>query len=154
MRQGYLTALHEETGSTDSARIFEIENKEDIDRESLKAIFSGHDRPTAVFSINDFQARMVFSVLKELGLRVPEDVALVGYWNTPWAETMEIPLTSVSIREDKIAQHAAKCVISEHKTTTYSRIMVEPELIIRSSCGAKEQTRKERALTGTEDQMR
>lgn len=137
MRQGYLNALFDRFGSTTQSLIYEIENDEHADRERLKKILTGKQRPTAIFTMNDFRCKMIFSVLRELKLRVPEDVAVVGYYNTPWAEMMDVPLTSVSIKEEEIAVQAASILVGNNNVNSSIKIMIEPELVIRESCGKK-----------------
>ena len=91
-------------------------------------------RPTAIFALGDFRLVLAHEVIRELGLKVPDDLALVGYYNNMIAEHFEVPLTSVSIREDELARIAAERIVSGngHRES----ILVKPTLIVRKSCGA------------------
>jgi DNA-binding LacI/PurR family transcriptional regulator len=102
--------------------------------ESIEDLFvDAATRPTGVVCHMDFAATHVIRACRERGLRVPEDVAVVGANNTPWCEWSEVPLTSVSLREDLIARSAAQLLGSASKSP--AQIVMEPEVVIRESCG-------------------
>jgi len=102
--------------------------------EELTAIFSSKRRPTAVVVYQDFYARLLYDILSRLGLKVPEDVAVIGFYNTPWTNMFEVPLTSVSIRPDFIAKETARLITEPGQHEQH--ILIQPELVIRRSCGA------------------
>lgn len=64
------------------------------------------DRPTAIFAVNDNTAIGALSAISRLGLSVPEDVSLVGYNDIPIVSLLPIPLTTVRVPFDQIAQSA------------------------------------------------
>jgi GntR family transcriptional regulator of arabinose operon len=109
------------------------------DRERLSALLRGPDRPDAVFAFGDYRAKHVIDLAAEAGLQVPEDLAVIGYWNTPWAEMTRVPLTSVSIREDEIARTAAERLIEAHRKNDPAAVtaVIEPVLVVRGSCGGR-----------------
>jgi len=97
----------------------------------LKLILSeNRDRPTAVFSFGDSRLYYALPVIRQLGMRIPEDLALAGFFNTPWCDFLDIPLTSVSIREDELAQLAVAQINNKKSNES---IFLEPKLIIRKS---------------------
>lgn len=136
--QGYTKALQEYDVETQSRIFYEgadvAENKK-----RLIDFLTASDRPTAVFAHGDFRAKAVIDVAKELGLKIPEDLAVVGYFNTPWATMIEVPLTSVSIKEETIARtviqklRAPMNQTGDLPETTY----VKPELVVRTSSQGK-----------------
>lgn len=92
------------------------------------------DRPTALITQMDWKAVLAWRAVGKLGLRVPEDISIVGQWNTPWSEAME--LTSVSVHEEIIARHLVE--LAEAPDTGESNrfgyhVIVDPELIPRKS---------------------
>jgi DNA-binding LacI/PurR family transcriptional regulator len=100
----------------------------------LYRYISSLKRPTAIFASSDCQAVMAYFVAMQLGLRIPEDLSLIGYYNTPWVEKIDIPLTSVFIKEQYIGQIIVEKMFGinsqfSRNTTT----LIEPELIIRNS---------------------
>ena len=140
--RGYSQALAD-AGLGGKARFFFIEHEfaEGADeRERLGRLLAGPDRPDAVFAYGDYRAKHVIDIATDAGLRVPEDLAVLGYWNTPWADLTRVPLTSISIREDEIARLAVEKLMAarEQGEQRAETAVVKPELIVRASCGARE----------------
>jgi GntR family transcriptional regulator of arabinose operon len=143
--RGYAGALAE-AGLTAQKAYFPVDaefSRDGGDRERLKALLAGPDRPEAVFAFGDYRAKHVIDIAADMGLRVPEDLAVIGYWNTPWAEMTRVPLTSVSIGEDEIARIAASKLLEARRTGTWQAecVIVKPQLVVRQSCGAELQKR-------------
>lgn len=91
-------------------------------------------RPDAVFASADYLLKPVYEYAAENSLRIPDDIALLGYYNTPWAEAYPVPLSSVSIDIDKMTQ----CVIDKtlaniNGASCKDTFMIKPELIERRS---------------------
>lgn len=70
----------------------------------LAEIFSGSDRVTAVFASNDVAAIALQELADRLGLRVPEDLSIVGYDDVPMAGLARIGLTTVAQPRDELAR--------------------------------------------------
>lgn len=68
-------------------------------------------------------------LLKKYPLAIPENLSLIGFFNTPWAE--EFHLTSVNIHEEKIAKIATEMLFEDDPEP--KEIYVEPELVLRNS---------------------
>jgi LacI family transcriptional regulator len=138
MARGYTGALFD-AGLAGRERFFLIRREfayGSDERERLKEVLSAPDRPSAVFAYGDYRAKHVIDIAAETGLRVPEDIAVIGYWNTPWADLTRVPLTSISIREDEIARLAVEKLIAGDAPQTF---VVKPELVIRQSTGGMKQ---------------
>lgn len=129
---GYRAAL-KEAGLSDSEQFF----YDDYDIEASKAAFSkflkSKDLPTAIVSTEDFRITSKLECFRRAGMRIPEDISVVGYYNTPWSTATEVQLSSLSIREDMIAEKIAAIMSGEEKS---NEILIAPELISRSSCRA------------------
>ncbi|MFQ5456817.1 MAG: substrate-binding domain-containing protein, partial [Nitrospirota bacterium] len=69
------------------------------------------NRPTAIFALNDFVAQKVFEIIRDKGIRVPEDIALVGYDDTDIAADVDLPLTSISLPKEEIGEKAILMLI-------------------------------------------
>lgn len=98
-----------------------------------------YKRPTAIFAINDDIALGAFEAVWERGLRIPEDIALVGFNNVETTSFCSIQITTVSQRTHEMGRLGAKRLIQKiEKKRGYRKrfqIVLEPELIIRNSCG-------------------
>ncbi len=95
---------------------------------------------TALFAGNDTIAFGALRALREAGLRVPQDVALVGYDDIPLAEFASPPLTTVRTDTTGLGQDAMNMLLSLLRGEAPGQIMrhEQPvELVIRASCGAR-----------------
>ncbi len=98
------------------------------------------DRPTAVFLIADRLAIGFIHRLLERGLRVPDDVAVVGYDDIRYAEFLEVPLTTVAQPKWEMGNQATQILFerieSNESDDEHRQLLLEPELIVRASCRA------------------
>ena len=93
-------------------------------------------RPTAVFCANDLLALGLLQELIRQGLRVPRDVAIVGYDDIVYAGGAAIPLSSVRQPRDQLGRAAAELLIEEINSGgshRHRQVVFEPELIVRDS---------------------
>ncbi|HEX3790517.1 MAG TPA: LacI family DNA-binding transcriptional regulator [Pseudonocardiaceae bacterium] len=93
-------------------------------------------RPSAVFCGNDLLALGVLQVMVRAGVRVPDDVAIVGYDDIDFAAAAAVPLTSVRQPRQQIGRTAAQLVIAETQAPEeheHLHITFSPELVIRES---------------------
>jgi LacI family transcriptional regulator len=93
------------------------------------------DPPTALFVVNDYCALGVLHGLADLGLRVPEDVAVVGYDDIWPAGLPSIALTTVSSRIDAMSTLGTQMLLDmiAGGVTSAEPVVLEPELIVRST---------------------
>lgn len=89
--------------------------------------------PTAVFAHNDLMALGAFSVLRQRGLRVPDDVSLVGYNDLPMVGQLTPPLTTVRFQSLEIGRRAGRMMIQLLSGGEPDDVWVEPTLIARGS---------------------
>lgn len=97
---------------------------------------SGDERPTAVTCYNDLVALGLCRALAELGLRVPEDVSVIGYDDLEILNYLPVPLTSVRVPKFEMGEQAAKLLIEHIESREVLRpqkIYLEGELVIRRS---------------------
>lgn len=93
-------------------------------------------RPDGVFCYNDPVAMGALKAILEAGLRVPEDVAVIGCGNLRYAELLRVPLSSIDQDSASIGERAAKLALSliESKGTVRPRtILLPPKLAARDS---------------------
>ena len=91
--------------------------------------------PTAVLCANDLLALAVETVALRRGLRIPEDIALVGYDDIDSAQLSTVPLTTVRQPQHELGTAAARLVLAlaAGQRPVESDVAFEPELIIRAS---------------------
>jgi len=106
--------------------------------EKGKAFFSKSKHPTAIFAANDNMAIGILDALEELGLRVPEDVALVGYDDMDAASIPGVDLTTIAHGLKPLARAAVERLIAKiegYNPNICENHLYDPVLIIRKSCG-------------------
>ncbi|HWV79114.1 MAG TPA: substrate-binding domain-containing protein, partial [Isoptericola sp.] len=92
------------------------------------------DRPTAVFAANDLSAIHVIEVAAELGLRVPEDLSVVGFDNIPESWGSAPPLTTVAQPLHRMGAEALRMVLDLLEGTARERHLRLPtSLVVRAS---------------------
>jgi LacI family xylobiose transport system transcriptional regulator len=96
------------------------------------------DRPTAVFAGNDLQALGLYEAARELGLRIPDDLSVVGFDDLPVARWVGPPLTTVRQPLGEMAAAAARIVLDlgRGRRPAATRIELATELVLRSSTAA------------------
>ena len=107
------------------------------------------NRPDAIFCVNDLLALGVLQVLNETPqLRVPQDIALVGYDDTPFAKVSLIPLSSVRAADQRLGETAVKLLHeaierlhpdpSRRRAAPEARhVVYQPELMVRASSSTR-----------------
>jgi DNA-binding LacI/PurR family transcriptional regulator len=94
------------------------------------------ERPTAVFCANDLLALGVLQALAGHGLRVPRDIAIVGYDDIDYAAAAAVPLSSVRQPRELIGRTATELLLDEMRegrSHQHRRVIFKPELAIRAS---------------------
>ncbi|GAA1406368.1 LacI family DNA-binding transcriptional regulator [Catellatospora coxensis] len=96
-------------------------------------------RPTAIFCANDLLALGVLQGLTIGGLRVPEDISLVGYGDIDFAAAAAVPLTSVGQPREQLGRTAAQLLLEEADTDAahgHRHVVFQPQLVVRQSTAA------------------
>jgi LacI family transcriptional regulator len=108
------------------------------ERTQLRQILEDPRRPTAFFASNDLGAVDLLEACDSAGLRVPEDVSIVGFDNVSWAGLKRIGLTTVAQPFLDLAQIGVDLVLArvEGATSAPRHVTIPPELVVRSSTGA------------------
>jgi LacI family transcriptional regulator len=98
-------------------------------------------QPTAIFAANDDMAIGALNALVDNGLRVPKDIALVGFGDIAAASIRLLNITTIAQHPYEMGRIAAKrlveCIEKKGNYKKPFRMILEPELIIRESCGFK-----------------
>ncbi|MGC2998111.1 LacI family DNA-binding transcriptional regulator [Streptomyces sp. G35A] len=94
------------------------------------------DRPTALFCANDLLALGVMQALYEASLRVPQDIAVIGYDDIEFAASAVVPLTSVRRPASAMGLRAGRLLIEDTArgiAHEHAHVVLQPELVVRQS---------------------
>ncbi|HEY0498588.1 MAG TPA: LacI family DNA-binding transcriptional regulator [Kutzneria sp.] len=107
-------------------------------RAAGEKLLQGKRKPRAVFCANDLLAVGVLHSLLRAGVRVPEDVMVVGYDDIYAAESAAVPLTTIRQPTYQMGRMAAELMISECEQPdlhAHQQILFQPTLVARNSTG-------------------
>ncbi len=94
--------------------------------------------PTAIFATNDYMALGTYQAMVEEGMRIPEEIALIGFNDIEFASMKGIELTTIGQKKYEMGALAVKTLVERvegAKMEPPREIILEPELIIRKTCG-------------------
>ncbi|GAA3021185.1 LacI family DNA-binding transcriptional regulator [Streptosporangium sp. NPDC050855] len=132
--EGYLVAMRRHSLAP-YIMVEEGEPSEEGGARAAHSLLTRDPRPTAIFAANDLVAMGVLSAAAELGLRVPEDLSVVGYDNIRRAGTQPVALTTVDQPRRAMGRSAAALLhdrIGDPGKASRLR-QVAPELVVRRS---------------------
>lgn len=103
---------------------------------ATRSLLSGPNAPTAIFAGNDFSALGALSAARELGLRVPHDLSIIGFDNTSLSGVGPIQLSTIDQPGSEIAYHAVSLLFERLEGRSEGkRIVVQPTLVERATTG-------------------
>jgi LacI family transcriptional regulator len=107
-------------------------------RRSAHALLSRPDRPTAVFTANNFMTVGALLAMRDLGLRAPQDVALVGFDDLDWTTLVEPAVTVVAQPVTELGRAAGERLLTRMHGDAGPprRLRLPTSLVVRASCGA------------------
>ncbi|CAM3622002.1 LacI family transcriptional regulator [Deinococcus saxicola] len=135
---GYRAGLESAGLAYDPALVRSGHHREDDGHRAALELLASPDvqRPTALFVGNNEMTVGAVLAARELGLRIPEDLSIVGFDDSRWAQTMSPPLTVVAQPAYELGVHACEQLFSLlHGAGRAARVQLPTELIIRHSTG-------------------
>ena len=105
-------------------------------RAAMRQLIRLIPRPDGVFCYNDPTAMGAMNAILEAGLRIPEDIAVIGCGNVHYDASLRVPLSSIDQQSASIGERAAKLALSLIESKSASRprsIFLEPKLVVRAS---------------------
>lgn len=101
---------------------------------AVRRLLDGPDRPDAIFCWTDLMAFEAISVVTEMGLAIPDDIAIVGYDNTMYCDFAQNRLTSVDQSGEMLGQQAARLLIERIEGRTEGEeFVITPRIVARAS---------------------
>jgi LacI family transcriptional regulator len=134
--EGYLKALKDNSLSVDESLIVESDFTEQDGYQAMQKLLPV--KPRAVFAASDIIALGAMRAVKEAGLRVPEDVAFVGFDDQPLSTKPDPELTTIHQPVYRLGGRAVETLIDliENGNDMARTTIMETQLIVRQSCGA------------------
>ena len=133
---GYLSALKKHKIKRDDDLIIHCDFNQDYAFFATQELLSMKKRPDAIFTISDRMAIGAMLAIKKKGLRMPEDIGLVGFNNEPVASLVTPQISSVDMSAFELGKAAAKLFIEtmhHHEDMTSVENVLKPKLFIRES---------------------
>jgi len=109
---------------------------DEIGHKAARQLLSLDPRPDAIFCYNDLVAMAAMVACLEAGLRIPEDIAVMGCGNLPYDDFLRVPLTSIDQKSEAIGRQAADLALSlieSRKARTPQSFLLAPEVVVRKS---------------------
>lgn len=135
--RGYKDALFDHKIPFDQNLVLIKDLSEKCGREAADEVMRMKPRPDGLFITNDFSAAVCLQTFKEKGVRVPEDIAIVGFNNDAISKIVEPQLSTINYPGIDMGEIAARNLIGHLKGETNllqtNTIIVKSELIIRGS---------------------
>jgi LacI family transcriptional regulator len=137
-KEGYLKALLNHGLAVDRSLIVEGDFTEAGGYLAMQQLLAA--KPDAIFTASDIMALGAMRAVRDMGLRVPEDIAFVGFDDLPLASLSNPPLTTVHQPISEFGEKAVEMLIDliENGIKPPRRIIMDTDLVIRDSCGARQ----------------
>ncbi|MBC8083846.1 MAG: LacI family DNA-binding transcriptional regulator [Hymenobacter sp.] len=136
-RQGYLDALRECGLPVEEELIFGCDMTLEDGARGMEYLLALPQPPDAVFSASDFSVVGALQLLKQRGIRIPQDVALAGFSNETFTSFTEPLLTSVDQRCEQMGQAAVRLFLEMRAESngpfSPRRVVLQPDLMVRGS---------------------
>lgn len=139
--KGYRMALAEANIPFDDDLVTEVDPKIERSQRATLRLLQREQRPDAIFASNNLITVGVLKAIRQLKLKIPEEVALVGFDDMPWSSELCPPVTSVAQPTYELGKEAGRLLIRRLQDPGgfQQTIVLHTRLIVRESCGAAQQ---------------
>jgi LacI family transcriptional regulator len=123
-----------------SAQIMADVHSKESGQELMNQLLNLTPRPDGVFAYNDPMAIGAIHAILDAGLRVPEDIAVIGAGNLHYDSELKVPLSSIDQQTAQIGERAARLTLSLLESKAHPRnesLIIQPQLIVRASTKRK-----------------
>jgi DNA-binding LacI/PurR family transcriptional regulator len=134
-RRGYTDAMHA-AGLSESVQVVAGDGTEAGGMAATRTLLAAPEPPTAVFAANDLSALGVLAVARERGVRVPDQLSVVGFDNTPLSAFQYVDLTTVAQPIEGLAAGAVHALLEQFGGTGKGvgrAVLHTPSLCVRGS---------------------
>ncbi len=134
---GYKQAIIDNGLEFDESLVIETQSKVHEGKKTTRILLDMERPPDAIFSSSDFTALGAIQEIKERGLRIPEDIGIIGFSNEPFTKFMELSITSVDQSPTEMGRITAQVFLEEvnngKKIKSEKHVVLSPELMVRKS---------------------
>jgi LacI family transcriptional regulator len=140
--EGYKRALSKSDIPSDKSLIRDCGLMESDGYRAMKEWIAEGDLPTAIFAVNDPAAIGAMQAMSEAGIKIGEDLAIIGAGNIHYGDMLSVPLSTVSWSRGEMGQAAARLLIQTIEAGTgdagHQKVILSPHLVVRKSCGSNQ----------------
>ena len=138
--KGFNHYLRSKNIALDESWVIQADYREDFAYDRIERVLTRQgQRPTAIFCLNDRMAFGVLRRLKELNIKCPQEISVMGFDNDEAGKESNPPLTTINVPLYEVAQEAVRQLLSALKSPAKNqsrKVLFSPQLITRSSCVA------------------
>jgi LacI family transcriptional regulator len=134
-KKGYIKSLSKNKISVDESLIYKIDDNLDL-YDQIKEVFAVNNPPDAILAVNEIYAAIALKIAKESGLKIPEDIAIIGFTSGLISEYTDPPLTCVEQHGFLMGKQVAELLINRIESTApaeFQKVVISPNLKIRRS---------------------
>jgi LacI family transcriptional regulator len=138
-KKGYLEALRKNNIQFDESLVIINTLTSDEGVSAVQQLMELKNPPDAIFCGNDTTALSAMIFLRDKGIRIPQDIGIVGFSNEPFSKVVSPSISTIAQPGFQMGQKAAELIIRqiETKERTYQTIVLPTELIVRESSSKK-----------------
>ncbi|GAB2516380.1 LacI family DNA-binding transcriptional regulator [Microbulbifer agarilyticus] len=135
--KGFRKAMRKAKLSVDNGWVVEGEQTLEGARRAARRLLTHKQRPTAIFCANDEMALGAIHEIKNAGLKIPQDISVIGFDDIRYAEIMDPPLTTIAQPAEEIGERTMRrlCQAIDGTDTDAEPEIVPHKLIVRKSTG-------------------
>lgn len=141
--RGYVDALNKFNLPLDEELLIESNLTIEDGRAKMQQLLALKNKPDAVYIAGDYAALGAQQVLLENNIKIPEEIALVGFGNEPFTAMLTPSISSINQHSDEIGKKAAEAFLVHAKNSSFkqalNKIILNAELIVRDSSNKKNQ---------------
>lgn len=133
--EGYKQAFQKFGLELDDRYIYSSDFKRQTGYRLVRKMLANGDYPRAIFAENDLLALGGIQAIRESGLSIPEDIAVVGFDDIPFASFPEVQMTTIRQPKHEMGEMAVSILLDQlsGRNTQPRKVILEPRLIIRKS---------------------
>ncbi|MCP3942135.1 MAG: LacI family transcriptional regulator [Desulfobacteraceae bacterium] len=135
--EGYIKALEEHDLQPKTELVKFVEAKKAEGYKAVKKLLNLPKPPDAIFTSNGLLSAGAFEALGQSSIKIPEEIALITFDETPWSTLVNPPLTVIAQPTYDIGKKAVQLLVKriQDPTCPFQQITLKSKLVVRQSCG-------------------